>query len=100
MLGALGYVHGLLFRLVLWVLMLPVRAAWSTVRAMLALLGEETQRYVGLAVTGLLLVAAGKATLAWAPPSIKKQLVLAELVMLCIWAFAVRRAIRYTRHTN
>jgi hypothetical protein len=100
MLGALGYVHSLLFRLLLWLLSLPVKAVWTTVRAVLALLGEEFQRWAGLIVSGLLVFLAGKAALNYGPPSIKKQLVLGTLALVVMWVYALKRSIAYTRHNN
>jgi hypothetical protein len=98
--GALAYVHGLLFRGCLWLLRLPFRTLWSAFLAFLALLGEEFRRWAGLAVSGLLILGAGKATLNYAPASLKRPLVLTVLTFLVIWALAVRRAAHLTKENN
>lgn len=100
MLTALGQIHSLLLRLLLWALKLPFKALLSTVRAMLLLLGEEFQRYTGLVVAGLLILLAGKAVLNYAPAGTKEPLVMTVLVLVCIWALAVRRAVHFTMHNN
>lgn len=96
----LAWLHALLFRVVFWALRLPFRALWATLVAILALLGEEVRRYLGLAMMGLLVFLFGKATLNFAPDSVKLPLVLVTLALVCIWALAVVRAIRFTLGTN
>jgi hypothetical protein len=98
--SALAYVHAQLLRLCLWLLKLPFKALWSSLLAVVALLGEEFRRWAGLAVAGLLIVGAGKATLQFAPAGARRPLVLTVLVLLVVWALAVRRAVRVTRRNN
>lgn len=96
----LAWVHGLLFRLCWWALRLPFRALWATVLAIVALLGEEVRRWLGLLLMGLMIYLAGKATIGVAPDSIKLPLVLVVLALVCIWALAVLRAVRFTLGNN
>jgi signal transduction histidine kinase len=93
----LAWLHGLLFRLCLWALRLPFKAVLAAVTLVVAWLGEEFRRWAGLAVSGVVLVLAGKAVLNYAPADLKRPLVLTVLVLLGIWALAVARAARYTR---
>jgi hypothetical protein len=93
----LAWLHGLLFRLCLWALRLPFKAVLAAVMLVVAWLGEEFRRWAGLAVSGVVLVLAGRAVLNYAPPEVKRPLVLTVLVLLGIWALAVIRAARYTR---
>jgi hypothetical protein len=94
----LAWLHGLLFRLCLWALRLPFKAVLAAVTLVVAWLGEEFRRWAGLAVSGVVLVLAGKAVLNYAPPEIKQPLALMVLALLGIWALAVVRAARYTRY--
>lgn len=96
----LGWLHGLLFRLVLRLLTIPFRAIWAAVLLVLAMLGEEVRRWAGIVVSGLLVVGAGKAVLTFAPAPTRMPLSLAVLLLLCIWALAVRRAAWYSAHNN
>jgi len=96
----LAWLHGLLFRLVLWVCKLPLMALWSTLLAVVALLGEEMRRYLGLAVMGAMIWLVGKGILNFAPDSMKLPLVLTELALVCIWGLAVLRAIKFTLGTS
>jgi hypothetical protein len=100
MFKALAWLHTQLLRLCVWLLALPFKALWSTLGAMLALLGEEAQRWAGIVVSGLLIFAAGKATLLYAPASIKKPLVLVVIVLVLVWAFAAKRAARFSMRNN
>ena len=88
---------------VVWVVVrvarLVGRALWSFIVAVLALLGEEFRRWAGLAVWCVLLVAFGKLALAM-PDGVRRPLLLTDLLLLGIWALAVRRAARITRHNN
>lgn len=97
MFSLLAKLHGLLFRLCLWLLMVPLRALWAAGMLVVAWLGEEFRRWAGLAVSGAMLVLAGRAVLNYAPPEVKQPLALTVLVLLGIWALAVARAARYTR---
>lgn len=88
---------------VVWIvwggLRLAGRSVWSFVLAVLALLGEEVRRYGGLAVWGVLIVGAGKLAL-HAPAGTRQPLLLTVLLLLGIWALAVRRAAHLTRENN
>lgn len=96
----LTWIHGLLLQLVLWALKLPFKAAWSVVLTVLALLGEEVRRWAGLVVAGLLILLAGKGTIAFAPAEFRAPLVMAVLLLAFIWALAVRRAAYWTAHNS
>jgi hypothetical protein len=76
------------------------RGVWSFILAVFALFGEEFRRWVGLVAWGVLLVGAGKATLNYAPPGTRQPLLLTVLLLLGIWALAVRRAAHLTRTNN
>lgn len=92
-----------LHALVIWVvwggLRLAGRAVWSFVLAVFALLGEEFQRYAGLTVWGVLIVLGGKMAL-HAPAGVRQPLLLTVLLLLGIWALALRRATKVTRANN
>jgi hypothetical protein len=94
----LAWIHALLFRLVLWALLVPLKAVLAAVTLVVAWLGEEFRRWAGLAVSGALLVIAGKAVLNYAPPEMKQPLALTVMALLAVWALAVARSARYTRH--
>lgn len=96
----IAWLHGLLFRGCWWLLRLPFRTLWATILSVLALLGEETRRWAGLAVSGLLIFLAGKGTMSFAPAEVRRPLVLAVLLLTVIWALAVRRAAHFTAHNN
>jgi len=98
--AVLARLHGLLFQGCLWLLRQPFRGLWAFFLAVLALLGEEFRRWAGLAVSGVLIVLAGKATLNYAPADAKQPLVLVVLALLAIWALAVWRAARVSRANN
>lgn len=100
MVALLARLHGLLFRLVLWLVRLPLAALWALLLSVLALLGEEVRRWVGIAMAGLLIVVMGKVTLGAAPASIRTPVVLAVLAMLSLWALTLRRAARITMANN
>lgn len=96
----LGWLHLKLYQAVLWLLGLPFKALWSFLLAVLALLGEELRRWAGIAMFGLLVFLAGKATLSYAPMPVKKPLVLAELALVAVWSLVAFRAARYTMSNN
>lgn len=74
------------------------------------LVHEEVRRYIGLAVWGVVLVLLGRATLNYIPAGevgafgiqadVRTPLLLVNLGLLGIWAAAVKRAIRLTRHNS
>jgi hypothetical protein len=94
------WVHNLVYRAIWGLGRWILTAIWRWMLVVYALLHEEVRRYLGLALSGTLIVLFGKATLNYAPPPAKRWLVLVCLVMLAVWAMAVRRGIRYTRHNN
>jgi hypothetical protein len=99
-LALIVWIHNLIYRLAFALVRLIVGSIWRWMLVVYALLHEEVRRYLGLALSGTLIVVFGKATLNYAPPPSKRWLVLLTLVMLAIWAMAVRRGIRFTRHNN
>jgi len=96
----LAKLHGLLFRLCLWLGKQPFKMLWFTLAAVLSLLNEEIRRYLGLLLWGVVIFLAGKATLNYAPDGMKLPLVLTALGLECIWGLAVLRSIRFTRRNN
>lgn len=86
---ALGLLAGLL-----------VGAVGSTLRAVLALLGEEFRRWAGLVAWGAVIFLAGKATMKFAPAGTERPLALTVLLLAGIWAIAAMRAARYTLHNS
>ena len=56
MFNALAQVHGLLLRLVLWLLKQPLIAMAGLVKASIALLGEESRRWSGILMAGLMIL--------------------------------------------
>lgn len=87
MLGLLAGLHALAFRGVLWLLRLPLKALWALVLSVVALLGEETRRWLGVVMAGLMILAVSWATLKVAA----NQQVALLLVMLMglLWLRAV-----------
>jgi hypothetical protein len=94
------WLHTLLIRFCWWLVLLVPRSLWAFARVVLAMLGEEFQRYAGLAVSGVMIFLAGKVTLAYSPDQFKRPLVMTVLLLVCIWAVAVRRAVHYTSHNS
>jgi hypothetical protein len=97
---ALAYLHALLLRLCLWLLKLPFKALLATLAAVLALLGEEARRWAGMLMAGLLIFLAGKVTMNYAPPELKRPLAMTVLVLVAIWSLAAMRAARFTMANN
>jgi len=54
--GLLAGLHALLFRAVLWLLKLPLKALLAFAVAVLALLGEEVRRWLGVLMAGLMIL--------------------------------------------
>jgi len=100
MVKLLAWLHGLLLRGCWWALKMPFKALLALLLSILALLGEEVRRWVGVAMAGLLIVVAGKAVMGYAPASVRTPVVLAILAMLALWALSVRRAAWLTRQNN
>lgn len=90
--------HALAIAAAWWLLRLAGRSVWSFVLAVIALLGVEFRRWAGLAVWGVLIVLAGK--LALHAPMGRQPLLLTVLLVLGLWALAVRRAAHVTRENN
>lgn len=95
-----GWLHAALLRLVIWLVRQVGKSLWFTVGAVLALLGEEIRRYLGLALWGVVIWLAGKATMSYAPEAAKLPLVLTILALVVIWGLAVLRSARFTMHNN
>ena len=95
-----GWLHGALLGLLLWAARLLGRSLWNTVGALLALLGEEVRRYLGLTLWGVVIFLFGKAVMNFAPPNTKTPLVLVVLGLVVVWGLAVVRAVRFTRQNN
>jgi hypothetical protein len=57
MFTALAQVHGLLLRGVLWLLKQPLVALGGLVKSSIALLGEESRRWLGMLMAGLMILA-------------------------------------------
>ena len=90
----LGRLHLALFRLVLWLLKMPLVALWALLLSVVALLGQEFRRWLGILVAGLMI-----AGVSWAVLKVAADQVLALLVVLLlgfIWLFGVFRALRLT----
>lgn len=97
---AFGWIHGKLYQLILWLLMLVPRAVWNFTLAVLMLLAEEVRRWLGILMGGLMVYLAGKATLNYAPPSLKKQLAITVLAMAAAWSLVAIRAAKFTLSNN
>ena len=95
------WIHNLVYRLIFGLVRLTLSLVWRWVLVVVALLSEEVRRYAGLALSGAIIVLMGKLFLVVpVPEPVRRWLVLSLLVVLAIWAMAVRRAVRYTRHNN
>jgi len=55
-LGLLAGLHALAFRAVLWLLKLPLKALLAFLVAVLALLGEEVRRWLGVLMAGVMIL--------------------------------------------
>jgi hypothetical protein len=99
-LDALGKVHQLALRGLIGLLKLPGRAVWRTAEGVLLWLGEEFRRWATMTVAGLMIFLFGKAVLNYAPPPVKKQLVMITLVLVAIWSLVAFRAAWFTLHNN
>jgi hypothetical protein len=98
MLSALGWVHALLLRACLWVLKLPFQALAGTIKAMVALVGEEGRRWLSVLVSGLLIYLLAKGVLVFPhPPKVALWIV---ALMAALWFYAVLRAAHYTVTNN
>ncbi len=90
----LGRLHLALFRLVLWLLKMPLVALWALLLSVVALLGQEVRRWLGILVAGLMI-----AGVSWAVLKVAADQVLALLVVMLlgfVWLFGVFRALRLT----
>ena len=94
MLGLLGWLHAALFRLVLWLLKMPLKALWALLLSVLALLGEEFRRWLGILVAGLMI--AGVSWLALKVAAQQVLVLLTVLLMGFVWLYGVFRALRLT----
>lgn len=96
----LVWLHALLIRFCWWLVLLVPRSLWAFARALLALLGEETRRWAAMLASGAMIFVAGKAVLNYSPDQFKRPLVMTVLLLVCIWALAVRRAVHYSLHNS
>jgi hypothetical protein len=78
-------------RIAVWVVLLPFRALWGTLKTILALLGEETRRWFGLTVWGLMLWPVAQASARWYRPLLPWV-----LLAVLVWLWACVRAVRLT----
>jgi hypothetical protein len=103
MFAFIGWLHLQLFRLVFLVTVavvrLPLKAVASTVKAILALLGEEVQRWASIGVAALMVFGLAKVAVAFNYPG-KKWVLLVVVLFGCAWFYAVLKAISYTLHNN
>lgn len=90
----LAKLHGLVFRLALWLVMMPLKSAWALILTLVALLGEEIRRWLGVLVAGLMILAVSWAALKVA--SQQRFVLLAVLLMGMIWLYGVVRAAELT----
>jgi len=85
--GLLGWLHALLFRGVLWLLKLPLKALLAFLVAVLALLGEEVRRWLGVLMAGVMILGVSWALLKVAA---RQQFVLLLAMLLgLLWLRAV-----------
>jgi len=89
------WAHARLKGLLWYVLLLPFRALWGTVKTVLALLGEEFRRWFGLVLWGLMLWPVAQASARWYRPLLP-YVVLAVLV----WLWACARAVHWTMNNR
>lgn len=94
MFGLLAGLHALLFRLVLWLLRMPLKALWALLLSVLALLGEEFRRWLGILVAGLMI--AGVSWLALKVAAQQVLVLLTVMLMGFIWLYGVFRAAQLT----
>jgi len=87
----LARLHGLALRASIWALLLPVRALWGTAKTILALLGEESRRWTGLVLWGLVLWPVAQLSAAWYRPLLPYV-----LLAVLVWLWACARAVRWT----
>ena len=94
MFGLLAGLHALLFRAVLWAIRLPLKSLWALVLSIVALLGEEARRWLGVLVAGGMIFA-----VSWVTLKVAAQQRLALLLVLLAgmtWLWAVFRAAHLT----
>lgn len=98
MFAALGFLHAQALRLCISVLKLPFQALAGTIKAMVALAGEEVQRWLGVLVSGFLVYLLAKSVLAFGHPP--KPVLWVVALMAALWFYAVLRAAHYTVRNN
>jgi hypothetical protein len=87
--------HGMARGALVWVLLLPFRALWGTVKTVLALLGEEVRRWFALVLWGLMLWPVAQASARWYRPLLPWV-----LLAVLVWLWACVRAVRWTLHNR
>jgi hypothetical protein len=95
-----AWLHVVVFRLAAWLVGFGLKAIGKWVLVVVALLGEEVRRYLGLALSGTIIVLMGKLILGLPEMPGKRWAIGIVLLMLAIWAGAVHRALRYTRRNT
>lgn len=85
---------GSVFQLVLWIVKLPFRAGETFFKTVLAWLGMEVRRWVGILVGGALVLIVAQAIVKQTPPGSIWRLV--ALLMCLIWLVALFSAARLT----
>lgn len=98
MFSLLGWLHALAFRFCVWLLKLPFQAVASTIRALLALLGEELRRWLSVVMAGLMVWVIARAALKFASGVPAVMLVVA--LMAALWFYGLLRAAHYTWTNN
>jgi hypothetical protein len=92
--NALAQVHGLLLRLVLWLLKQPFIAMAGLVKASIVLLGEEARRWAGVLMAGLMILG-----VCWVILKTASDQTLAMLLVILLgmgWLAAVFKALELT----
>lgn len=95
-----AWLHLAVFRLAAWLIGWTLKGLGKWALVLLALLGEEFRRYAGLVLSGTVIVVMGKLILALPDMPGKRWALLVVLGMLAVWAGALRRAARHTRHNS
>jgi hypothetical protein len=82
-------------RIAVWVVLLPFRTLWKTLKTIMALLGEELRRWFALSLWGLVLWPVIVLSVRWYPPLLPYV-----LLAVLIWLWACVRAVHLTLHNR